>query len=246
MENGLSRKFPHRICQLLTPYLTGFSKQTDVPDFPSHKILEKEFTHAAIRQGSREIAETLLVPLRGYLKNLPPNPQPALKAIIGLCTTLAFTLLTPAIYPEINAHSGGWLPSWIDPVSGAVQLLDGPGKNAAKRHKIPEGNRIHATLVAAMTGKPIPVTGYALDNGFEDRPSGPKSTHLAVPAGSVYYFECTTQDAAENLATALNWHGASPGTQIHNRRSTFMGEKGFSLGACSAWSFHPGDIPGHP
>ena len=157
-----------------------------------------------------------------------------------------WTLLTPAIYPKINAHTGGWLPSWIDPVSGAVQLLDGPGKNAAKRRKIPEGKQIPATLVAAMTGKPIPVTGYALDNGLEDRPSGPKSTHLAVPAGSVYYFECTSKDAAEDLATALNWHGTSPGTHIHNRRSTLMGEKGFGLGACSAWSFHPGDLPGHP
>ncbi len=92
MENGLSRKFPHRVCQLLEPYLTGSSKQTDVPNFPLHEVVEKEIAHAAIRQGSREIAATLLVPLRGYLKNLPPDPKATLQAIISLCTTLAFTL----------------------------------------------------------------------------------------------------------------------------------------------------------
>jgi hypothetical protein len=169
-----------------------------------------------------------------------------------------WTLLTPAIYPEINDHPGGWLPSWIRQADGQVMLKTGDtsrgeGEGREKwRKRISSLENLSATLVAAMTGKPIPVTGYALDNGLEDRPSGPKSTHLAVPAGSVYYFECTSQDAAANLANALNWHGhpsseiSNPKSQIANRRSTLMGEKGFGLGACSTWSFHPGDIPGHP
>ncbi len=149
---------------------------------------------------------------------------------------LKWILLTPAIFPIIGDHPGGWLPSWIDE-TGEVQLLDGPGRNAAKRRKVPEGKPIPATLVAAMTGKPIPVTGYALDNGLEDRGPGPKATHLAVPAGSVYYF--ITAEPGK-LAAALNWHGTSSGTEIQNRRSTLMGEKGFGLGVCSAWNFHPG------
>ena len=94
-----------------------------------------------------------------------------------------------------------------------------------------------------MTGKSVPVTGYALDNGLEDRKSGPKPTHLAVPAGSVYYFECPTSEDAEKLASTLNWHGSSKGAEIQNRRSTHMGEKGFGLGVCGTWKYHKGNRP---
>jgi|GEM_PF-2513766 len=97
-----------------------------------------------------------------------------------------WTLLTPAISPEINAHPGGWLPSWVD-TQGKVQLLDGPGKNFAKRHRLTEKKPIRATLVSALVGKPVPVTGYALPNQYDRANGGPKSTHMAVPAGSVYY-----------------------------------------------------------
>ena len=156
-----------------------------------------------------------------------------------------WALLSPAIFPQIKDHTGGWLPSWID-MTGKVQLLDGPGPNFAARQGLKPGARIPATLVAAMVGKPIPVTGYALDNGLENRKPGPKHTHLAIPAGSVYYFECTSEEDASNLAAALNWHGSSSGTEIQNRRSTLMGEKGFGLGVCGTWRFHHNDIPGPP
>ena len=153
-------------------------------------------------------------------------------------------LLTPAIFPQIGEHPGGWLPSWIELKTGAVMLLDGPGKNYARRHNnATVGQPIEATLVAALVGKPIPVTGYALDNGLENRVPGPKPTLLAVPAGSVYYFECKSQEAATSLAAALNWHGDTPGTAIKNRRSTLMGEKGFGLGVCGTWKFHPCEGP---
>ena len=154
-----------------------------------------------------------------------------------------WVLLTPALFPRIGAHPGGWLPSWIDGETGAVQLLDGPGKNAARRHKVAEGKPIDARLVAALTGKSIPVTGWALPNGSDRPEGGAKSTHLAVPAGSVYYFECADESAAIKLATALNWHGSPVisnfESQISNRRSTLMGEKGFGLGVCGTWSSHP-------
>ncbi len=147
-----------------------------------------------------------------------------------------WTLLTPAIFPQINSHPGGWLPSWIHQETGQVMLLDGPGKNAAKRKRVPVGQPIKATLVAAITGKPLVVTGWALPNDSDRSAGGAKSTHLAVPAGSVYYFECDDAAAAAHLANALNWHGLSSGTEIQNRRSTLMGEKGFGLGVCSSWS----------
>lgn len=160
-------------------------------------------------------------------------------------------LLTPAIFPEIGDHNGGWLPSWIRHTDGKVMLKSGDTTRGERegreawRKRIASLPEIAATLVAAMTGKPLPITGYALPNEADpDRANGgAKSTHLAVPAGSAYYF---TTSEPKTLAAALNWHGASPGTEIQNRRSTLMGEKGFGLGACSAWSFHPGDIPGHP
>ena len=152
-----------------------------------------------------------------------------------------WVLLTPAIWPQIGEHTGGWLPSWID-MSGKVQLLNGPGKNYAQRHKVPVGQPISARLVAAITGKPIPVTGYALPNTAdpERTEGGAKSTHLAVPAGAVYYFECQDESAAQALAAALNWHGAGDTTTIRNRRSTLMGEKGFGLGVCGTWHYHDG------
>lgn len=170
-------------------------------------------------------------------------------------------LLTPAIFPaikpgktkadgEIDPPPGGWLPNWIaatDQVfegervqAGSVLLLDGPGKEKAKRKKLHAGTRIQATLVAAIVGKPLPVTGWALPNGTDREQGGAKSTHLAVPAGAVYYFECDNSEAAEKLAGALNWHGSEithPQSKIANRRSTLLGEKGFGLGVCGAWRF---------
>lgn len=132
--------------------------------------------------------------------------------------------------------------------AGSVLLLDGPGKKKAKRKGGSHGKRIAASLVAAIVGKPIPVSGYALPNEAdpERETGGAKSTHLAVPAGSVYYFKCCSSEAATALANALNWHGSTEGTTVQNRRSTLMGEKGFGLGVCGTWQFHDGDVPGHP
>ena len=104
-----------------------------------------------------------------------------------------------------------------------------------------------ARLVAAIVPKPLPVTGWALPNDTDRPDGGAKSTHLAVPAGAVYYFEAeansalgtTAEQEAAKLAAALNWHGSDPNpTTIKNRRSTLMGEKGFGLGVCGTWTFH--------
>lgn len=171
-------------------------------------------------------------------------------------------LLTPAVWPEIQGdsavpHPGGWLPNWIaekkqefegETVSaGSVLLLDGPGKEKAKRKRLTPGRRIRARLVAAIVPKPIPVTGWALPNELDRPLGGAKSTHLAVPAGAVYYFEAETAEDAAKLAAALNWHGSlgdssdqsdhSNLATIKNRRSTLLGEKGYGLGVCGTWSF---------
>jgi CRISPR-associated protein Cmr3 len=154
-------------------------------------------------------------------------------------TRVKWVLLTPAIFPKIGEHPGGSLPCWINHRTGQVELLDGPGKNAAKRRKVEEGKPIRAKLVAALVGKSLPVTGYALPHEVARSNGGAKPTHLAVPAGSVYYFECEDEASAQKLAAVLNWHGADAGqAAIRHRRSTLFGEKGFGLGVCGTWNFH--------
>jgi hypothetical protein len=174
-----------------------------------------------------------------------------------------WVLLSPAIWPEIaartsargtkvRAHPGGWLPNWVfldwdeetgkdkpHPDNGLVLLTAGPGLRKAERVRSSAGSPIAARLAAAIVPKPLVVTGWSLGDkrlGSEGHP-GAKSTHLAVPAGAVYYFEAHSEAAAIALADALNWHGATPGTEIRNHRSTLMGEKGFGLGVCGTWRF---------
>lgn len=171
---------------------------------------------------------------------------------------LKWILLSPAIFPEIDkdekkgisSHPGGWLPSWIRENDGQVMLKSGNTERGecerrnVWRDRVKTLPEVPAQLVAALIDKPVPVTGYALGQSDDaDRKPGPKSTHLAVPAGSVYYFECVGQAAAEALAAALNWHGNGDLTTIRNRRSTLMGEKGFGLGVCAPWQYHSGIRP---
>ncbi len=186
-------------------------------------------------------------------------------------------LLSPAVYPAISAgekdgrailpHRGGWLPNWISDGEGYRVLLRRPiearnpaeESRAAYRERVRTAPSIAARLVAATVGKPVPVTGWSLgtpDLESEDghaRRGGAKPTHLAVPAGSVYYFACDSADDATALAAALNWHGkveasvtaaSSPFSTIRNRRSTLFGEKGFGLGVCGTWEYcPPGETP---
>lgn len=175
-----------------------------------------------------------------------------------------WVLLTPAIWPlipedsvrKIEAHPGGWLPNWICPRTGAVLLKAGDtGRHhdenrLAWRKRVRSMPNILARLVAAIVPKPIVVTGWALPNDADRPEGGAKSTHLAVPAGAVYYFEADSAEAAAQLAAALNWHGPladpsdpsdlsdpSDSTSIRNRRSTLLGEKGYGLGVCGTWQF---------
>jgi hypothetical protein len=176
-----------------------------------------------------------------------------------------WVLLSPAIWPEMTdgpshrgtermGHCGGWLPNWVDPQTGAL-LLRGVAQEERKRRRSinasGQGYRsedgadaISANLVAAIIPKPLVVTGWALPDEAAGEQGGAQSTHLAVPAGAVYYFEAGSPDDARKLAAALNWHGSeSNHTTIKNRRSTLLGEKGFGLGVCGTWQFYK-DVPG--
>ena len=146
----------------------------------------------------------------------------------------------------MTPHCGGWLPNWVRQSDGQVMLRTGEPQRRNYNGKHTRGfgkdsRDIPAHLVAAIVPKPIIVTGWAQaveTAASELRAAGAKSTHLAVPAGAVYYFEADSADAAAALAAALNWHGSdtSP-TTVRNRRSTLMGEKGFGLGVCGTWNF---------
>ncbi len=169
---------------------------------------------------------------------------------------LKWVLLSPAIWPEIppgvaangttrQYHPGGWLPNWVCPTTGAVLLRVVPPEERRRRRSLDYDSKgydgtanaqeIKARLVAALVPKPLVVTGWATPS--EDNPNdhGAKSTHLAVSAGAVYYFEAETDEDAARLASALNWHGDTTGNQIKNRRSTLLGEKGYGLGVCGTW-----------
>ena len=169
-----------------------------------------------------------------------------------------WVLLTPAIWPEIKAgtsqtgkpihpHPGGWIPNWICPNTGKVLLtirsgnVKRSGRSRESDSESPAAS-IGAHLVSALVPKPLTVTGWSLGGGIDAggnaSKAGAKSAHLAVPAGAVYYFEADSPEEAVKLATALNWHGSGDGSEIKNRRSTLMGEKGFGLGVCGRWSLH--------
>ncbi len=170
--------------------------------------------------------------------------------------TVKWILLSPAVWPAIESgvskrgterrkHHGGWLPTWICPSSGNVLLESVSGKERKRRRRLNADGKgydsqpdVPGKLVAGIIPKPLPVTGYALPSREAEREDGgAKPTHLAVPAGAVYYFECDTAGDAEKLAAALNWHGDTDGSEIRNRRSTLFGEKGYGLGVCGAWDF---------
>jgi hypothetical protein len=106
---NLSKKFPHRVCQLLEIYLTsrtGIAKQHGSFDAETAiQIIEKEFQFAVRRQseaGSEHsnrdaLDEKLAFYLRELIKQISEKddhgasaPQTLLQSMIGLCTTAAF------------------------------------------------------------------------------------------------------------------------------------------------------------
>lgn len=175
----------------------------------------------------------------GDAGNLPLPGIPSLEPAADGKVRVKWVLLTPAIWSRHGAHPGGWLPTWVDAASGQVMLCGGdrsrkPGEPRTEwRARLQrEASPIAAHLVAAVVGKPVSITGYATA-GRTDGAEGPKNTHMAAPAGSVYYFECDSPAAAAELCRAL--HCTETPSLI--RRSELLGEQGFGLGLCAPWHF---------
>lgn len=183
---------------------------------------------------------------RVFRKETDTMPRLPLGVEIKGCL-VKWVLLSPCVFPAIRPterhpetpeHPGGWLPTWIDPNTLKIKLLDGPGRNKAERLKLEAGLPIDAKLVGALIlGKQV-ISGWAqsAESAVEDRGQGARSTLLGVPAGSIYYFEANNIEQAKKLAGALNWHGRNFDHKLRNRRSTLLGEKGFGIGVCGNWN----------
>jgi len=130
-------------------------------------------------------------------------------------------LLTPAIFIH------GWRPGWVDDAGRVLLRVVDKARRAERRRPRRESGwkydgssdtaePIGATLVAAVVGKPQIVGGWDTQA---------KPTQLAVPSGSVFYFEADCESEAKKLAGVLQGRC----------RSDFFGEKGLGLGVCGAW-----------
>ncbi len=176
------------------------------------------------------------------LHEVLPASQPA----VG--DRIKWTLLTPAIFARSRNearqidHPGGWLPSWVDPQSGKVMLPRDTVPRKEKETRKQWRARIQADgmdvrLVAACIGKPETITGWSdylpeyrdPETGQTSRAGG-KSTQLAVPAGSVYYFEGPDASLLQKL---LAWDGRWPERIM--TRSGSLAEKGMGLGITAPW-----------
>jgi CRISPR-associated protein Cas10/Cmr2 subtype III-B len=102
-SDSLSDKFPHRVCQLVNPYIQPNGSQVDdTADFRADDIIRQEFGFAITRQSATGKAtsnrETLMPLLAKYLTQIessqtdstPSLAQAQLTAMTGLCTAVAF------------------------------------------------------------------------------------------------------------------------------------------------------------
>lgn len=97
-QEKLSAKFPYRVVELLHPYLaeqTGLAKTAPSPGFETKvdEIIEREFASVCDRQRgpgwTHEVPEQLLPLLKKYASGLS-GAEKKLRAVIGLCQTVAF------------------------------------------------------------------------------------------------------------------------------------------------------------
>ena len=95
-------------------------------------------------------------------------PQ-AVQEKLSRAKRVRMVLGTPAIFND------GWKPAWLD------HDLTGS----------PPGVSVKLKLVGVVSDRWQAISGWSLKRG------GPKPTRRAVPAGSVYFFECCDESAAE-------------------------------------------------
>jgi CRISPR type III-B/RAMP module-associated protein Cmr3 len=139
---------------------------------------------------------------------------------------IKWVLATHAVF------TGGWKPGWVADDGRVMIAGEESGRRSGEsrgdwRARLKSQKPIGAKLVAVRCEKPVHFSGW--DPFLKDRDGrvtgGAKPTLMAVPAGSVYYFEADSEAEGNKLIAAL-----------HNRtRSDFLGEKGMGLGFCGTW-----------
>lgn len=104
----LRAKFPHRLCEILTPFITQPSAHQgrmsnpiqDLPNFPTDEIIRREFARCIGQHADKENPperEELIEHLERYLKSMNESklrPSQTLEAVIGLLTAVAFARRT--------------------------------------------------------------------------------------------------------------------------------------------------------
>ena len=143
-------------------------------------------------------------------------PVPAVKPSLRI----KWVLLAPAIF------RAGWMPGFVDAVTGEVRLKQEVERGNMPREQwrlaLRQAPDIQARLVAARIPKYTVASGWKV-NGVASGQA--KATRRLVPAGSIFYFECSDMKNAEMLARAL--HGRT--------HSDECGEQGFGFGVCGNW-----------
>ncbi len=148
------------------------------------------------------------------IKDAPPNgwncPDQIKTALVGK-KKIRMVLATPAYFER------GWLPGWIDQTT-----LTGH----------PPGDPEHITLklVSACVERWKPISGWSMEKK-ENRTPGPKPLRRLVPAGSVYFFECTEGDAPK-LAMDLWMKPMSDESEDNREKSD-----GFGLALWGVWDY---------
>ncbi|EAY27846.1 type III-B CRISPR module-associated protein Cmr3 [Microscilla marina] len=95
--------------------------------------------------------------------------------VVAQANIFKLVLLTPALFDN------GWCPASIHPQTGKGRLA------------IDNQKTVEVELLAAATGKPVPVGGFDMHTQL------PKPMLKAVPAGAVYYFRLTNAEDAPLL-----------------------------------------------
>jgi hypothetical protein len=120
----LSSKFPHRVIELLEPYLTqttGLAKVRPMPEFDVQvdAIMQREVEVAGVRQRGQRwtkgVADELRQRLAAYTGQLD-NTERKISAVIGLCQTVAFAHRTRSDnYPSTKTAASSSAEKHLQP-----------------------------------------------------------------------------------------------------------------------------------
>ena len=134
---------------------------------------------------------------RRLVRAEPVTEGKVLQPPVQLNGRFKLVLLTPAVFDS------GWLPRFVD--AGRFECRDGS---------------LRFRLVSASIERPMPISGFDLAKGT------PKPIRLAVPAGSVYYFEVLEGTDSDYIG------------KFHLRSiSDYWPEAGFGVVAVGRWDY---------